>query len=161
MDKVKINLDIPEIYLSKIYLGQEAKIEVDAYAQESFLGKVTKISPVVDLATRSAPIDITIDNSSHRLQSGMFAKVRLILEERKNVPVILKEAVMGKEPNLYVYAVKDGKAVLKKVSLGLRQGPYYQVEEGLKDGELVVIMGQQRLWDNAKVSVEIEEENKN
>jgi multidrug efflux pump subunit AcrA (membrane-fusion protein) len=53
---------------------------------------------------------------------------------------------MGKEPNLYVYVVEDNQAILKKVTLGLRQGPYYQVQEGLKEGDLVVIMGQQRLY---------------
>ncbi len=160
MDKVKIDLDTPEKYLPRVSLSQVAQISVDAYPEEEFLGLVTKISPVVDLTTRSAPIEITVDNPQHRLQSGMFAKVRLILQERKNVPVILKEAVMGKEPDLYVYMVKDNQAILKKVTLGLHQGPYFEVQEGLKEGDLVVIMGQQRLRDNVQVSVEIEEEQK-
>jgi len=160
MDKVKIDLDAPEKYLPRVSQGQEAQIGVDAYPEEEFSGRVTKISPVVDLATRSAPIEITVDNPNHRLKSGMFAKVRLILKEHKNVPVILKEAIMGKEPNLYVYVVDDNKAILKKVTLGIRQGPYFEVQEGLEQGDLVVIMGQQRLKDNAQVSVEIEEETK-
>jgi multidrug efflux pump subunit AcrA (membrane-fusion protein) len=160
MDKVKIDLDIPEKYLPKVSKGQEAQIGVDAYPEEEFSGRVAKISPVVDLTTRSAPIEITVDNPQHRLKSGMFAKVRLILKEYKNVPVILKEAVMGKEPDLYVYMVKDNQAILQKVTLGLRQGPYFEVQEGLKEGDLIVIMGQQRLRDNAQVSVEIEEEQK-
>lgn len=156
MDKVKIDLDVPEKYLPQVSLGQSAQISVDAYPEEGFSGLVTKVSPVIDLETRSAPIEITVDNPQHRLKSGMFAKVRLILAEHKNVPVILKEAVMGKEPDLYVYVVKDNRAVLRKVNLGLREGPYYQVLDGLKEGNLVVIMGQQRLKDNAPVSVEIE-----
>ena len=158
MDRVKVNLDIPEKYLPVVSLGQEAEITIDAYSQDQFGGKVTKISPVVDLTTRSAPLEITVDNPQHRLKSGMFAKVRLILKEHKNVPVILKEALIGKEPDLYVYIVENNKAILKKVTLGIRQGPYFQVQEGLKEGELVVIMGQQRLKDNVLVSVEMEEE---
>ena len=161
MDKVQIDLDTPEKYLPRVSQGLGAQIGVDAYPQKEFLGRVTKISPVVDLATRSAPIEITVDNPEHRLQSGMFAKVRLILAEHKNVPVILKEAVIGKEPDLYVYTIENNQAVLKKITLGIRQGPYYQVRDGLKEGDLVVIVGQQRLRDNAQVSVEIEEESKN
>jgi len=157
MDKVKIDLDTPEKYLPRVSQGQVAQISVDAYPQEEFSGRVTKISPVIDLETRSAPIEITVDNPQHRLQSGMFAKLKLILAEHKNVPVVLKEAVMGKEPNLYVYVVEDNKAILKQVTLGIRQGPYFEVQEGLKQGDRVVIMGQQRLQDNAPVSVEIEE----
>ena len=108
----------------------------------------------MDLTTRTAPIEIILDNPGYRLQSGMFAKVSLILSERKDVPVIIKEAVIGKEPNTYIYIVENNKAVLKKVVLGLRQGPYYEVSAGLKAGDAVVIMGQQRLFDGAQVIAE-------
>jgi len=154
MDKVKIDLDIPEKYLPKVALDQQAQILVDAYPQENFTGKVTKASPVLDLATRSAPIEITIDNLDHRLKSGMFARVNLIIEELKDVPVILKEAVMGKDPDTYVYVIENQKSVLKKVTLGLRQAEFLEVKDGLKEGDSVVIMGQQRLYDNAPVSIE-------
>ena len=154
MDKVKIELSVTEKYLPKIKLGQDALIKVDAWPNEEFMGKVTKISPVLDLTTRTAPIEIILDNPGYRLQSGMFAKVSLILSERKDVPVIIKEAVIGKEPNTYIYIVENNKAVLKKVVLGLRQGPYYEVSAGLKAGDAVVIMGQQRLFDGAQVITE-------
>ncbi len=154
MDKVKIELDIPEKYLPKVSLEQQARILVDAYPQENFTGNVTKASPVLDLATRSAPIEITIDNLDHRLKSGMFARVNLVIEEIKDVPVILKEAVIGKGPDTYVYVIEDQKAVLKKVTLGLRQAEFMEVKVGLKEGDSVVIMGQQRLYDNAPASIE-------
>jgi len=153
-DKVKIGLDVPEIYLPKVSLGQEAVISVDAYPGEGFKGIVTKVSPVLDLATRSAPIEISVDNPEHRLKSGMFARVRLILEKRQNVPAILKEAIIGKEIEPYVFMIKDNKAYLRKITLGIRQGPYYEVKEGLKEGEYVVIMGQQRLSDTTEVKTE-------
>ncbi len=156
MDKVKINLDIPEKYLSKVTLGQFAKISVDAYSGDCFMGLITKISPVVDLITRTAPVEITLDNPGHLLKSGMFAKVNLIIEKHSNVPVILKESVIGKEPDTYTYVVEDKKAVLRKISLGIRQGPYYEVKEGLKEGDAAVIMGQQKLYDNAPVNAEEE-----
>jgi len=154
MDNAEINLDIPEVYIPKVSLGQEANITVDAYPNVKFTGKVTKISPVVDLATRTAPLEIMIENKDHRLQSGMFADVKLNIEEKKQVPVILKESVIGKEPDTYVYAVRDGKAVLTKVKLGIRQGPFYEVIEGLKEGDRVVIMGQQKLRDGSSVEAE-------
>jgi multidrug efflux pump subunit AcrA (membrane-fusion protein) len=154
MDSVKIDLNIPEKHIPLILLGQQADIYVDAYREERFVGKVIKISPVLDLETRSAPITITIENKDHRLKSGMFAKVFLVVEERKAAPLVLKEAIMGKEPNFYVYVVIDGKAFLKDVKLGLRQNEYFEIREGLREGELVVIMGQQRLRDGIEVRVE-------
>ncbi len=153
--KVKINLDIPEKYLPKVSLGQEAEIKIDAYPQETFIGKATKISPVVSLENRAAPIEITLDNQDQRLKSGMFAKVSLIIEKHPSALVILKEAILGKVPDTYVYLIEKNKAVMKKITLGIHSGPYYEVREGIKEADLVVIVGQQRLYDNAPVVVEI------
>jgi len=153
-EKVKIDFNIPEKYFAQVSPGQEAKISVDAYPGKDFTGMVAKISPVIDLNTRSFPIEITVDNKRGDLKSGMFARVSLILERHKKVPVILKEAVMGKPPNFYVYAIEDKKATAKKISLGLRQGPYFEITSGLKEGDLVVIMGQQRLFEGAEVAPE-------
>lgn len=154
MDTVKINLDIPEKYLSKITLEQNAKISVDTYPDEEFLGQITKISPVLDLSTRTAPIEITVANEKHSLKSGMFAKVKLILKEHDNALVVIKESIIGRTPDTYVYIVEGGKAFFKKITLGIKQGPYFEVVEGLKEGDLVVTMGQQRLRDGSIVSIE-------
>ncbi|MFA5087582.1 MAG: efflux RND transporter periplasmic adaptor subunit [Candidatus Omnitrophota bacterium] len=154
MDKVKIELDLPEKYLPKISIAQDAQIIVDAYPHKVFMGQVSKISPVLDLTTRTAPIEILADNLAHELKSGMFARVNLILEEHRTTPVILKEAVLGREPNFYVYVAENKKAVSRKIRLGIRQGPYWEVQEGLSQGEWVVIMGQQMLYDGAIVEPE-------
>ncbi|MBU2258192.1 MAG: efflux RND transporter periplasmic adaptor subunit, partial [Candidatus Omnitrophica bacterium] len=129
-------------------------INVDSYPGKIFKGQVSQISPVVNLENRAAPIEITIDNQEHYLRSGMFAKVSIIIEEHKKVPVIMKEAVIGKEPDTYIYVIEDNKAVFKRVSLGIRKDPFYEVTEGLKEGELVVIVGQQRLYENAAVIID-------
>jgi len=157
MEGVEIDLDVPEKYLHEISLGKQAVMSVDAYPGVEFVGSVSQISPVIDIETRSAPVEITIVDKTRRLQSGMFTKVRLILEERKAVPVIIKEAIVGKEPDTYVYTVSGGKAHLTRVKLGVREGPYYEVTEGLAFGDSVVIMGQQKLRDGASVTVEREE----
>jgi multidrug efflux pump subunit AcrA (membrane-fusion protein) len=156
MKEIITELGIPEKYLPDISLGQRAVITVDAYPGREFSGKVTKISPVLDVETRAAPIEITIDDEKRELQSGMFAKVKLIIEEHKGVPVILKEAIIGKEPDTYVYVAEGGRAHMRKVTLGIHQGPNFEIREGVKAGDLVVIMGQQRLRDKVPVRVEVE-----
>jgi multidrug efflux pump subunit AcrA (membrane-fusion protein) len=156
MKGVEIMLTIPEKYLPEISLGQDADIKIDAYPNEIYKGKVTEISPVLDIETRSAPVEITIVDEKKHLQSGMFAKVKLVIEERRGVPSIIKEAVIGKEDDAYVYVIDNDTARIQKVALGLRQGPYYEVREGLSVGDAVVIMGQQRLKDKSKVFIEAE-----
>jgi len=154
MDKVKIRLDITEEYLPRIALGQEAQISIQAYPDEKFTGVVSKISPVLDLDTRTAPIEIIIANNDHRLKSGMFAQAQLILEEHKDAVVIAKEAIIGREAETYVYIVEANIARQKKIKLGIHQGASYEVKEGLKPADLVVVMGQQRLYDGALVTAE-------
>jgi len=153
MNKMKVDLDIPEKYLPQVSLNQNADITVDAY-KEKFKGVVTKISPVVDMDTRTAPVEITIGNKAHLLKSGMFAKVSLIIGESKSVPVVLKESIMGKVPSAYVYVIENNKAILKNIKLGIRQGGYFEVTDGIKEGDAVVIMGQQRLKDGIDVKME-------
>ena len=154
MDKVKIRIDITEEYLPRIILGQEAQISLQAYPEETFTGVVAKISPVLDLDTRTAPIEIVIANNDHRLKSGMFAQVQLILEEHKDVMVIAKEALIGRGAEAYVYVVQENTAHQKKIKLGIHQGAFYEVTDGLKPGDLVVVMGQQKLYEGALVATE-------
>lgn len=153
IDKVKIDLDIPEKYLPQISVGQDASINVDAYPEIKFAGKVSKISPVIDLATRTAPIEIVILNAKHRLKPGMFARVRLVTEEHKNVVAVLKEAFVGREPNLYLFVIENNKAVLRKATAGIHQGNFVEVTSGLQPDEDVVIMGQQKLRDGLQVVI--------
>ncbi|MCM8779961.1 MAG: efflux RND transporter periplasmic adaptor subunit, partial [Candidatus Omnitrophica bacterium] len=154
MDEMIVKFDIPESAVPYVKNGLKAQIRVDAYPNDNFVGEVTRVSEVVDMQTRTLPIEITISNKEHKLKSGMFAKVSLILRSKLNTPVILKEAILGKEPDNYVYVIQNNKAVLKDISVGMRQGPYYEVRQGLKAGDLVVIMGQQRLFEGADVRIE-------
>lgn len=157
MDNVKIELNIPERGIPKVSVGQTAEITVDAYPDEIFTGKVTKVSPVLDMGTRTAPIEIFIPNADYRLKPGMFADTRLVVNEIKDAPLVLKEAVMGKGKSTYVYVIDNGIAHQKAIETGVREGSNYQVTEGLKGGEIVVVMGQQRLYEGAKVNVELDE----
>jgi membrane fusion protein, multidrug efflux system len=157
VSKIEIDLDIPEKYLPRVSIGQDAEVIVDAYPDEIFKGKVTMISPVVDLQTRAAPIEIKLDNKERKLQSGMFAKVKLIIKDSRSKPIVLRDAIVGKEPNTYVYVIQGNRASLRKVSLGIRQGPYYEVLGGLETGDKVIVMGQQRLRDGSTVMVEEQE----
>jgi multidrug efflux pump subunit AcrA (membrane-fusion protein) len=154
MDDMKIDIRLPEKYTPKVVLGQDAQVAVDAYPEQEFHGAVTKIAPVLDLETRSALIEISVPNPGHLLKSGMFAKVRLTIEKQLKIPVILKEAILGRGADMFVFLVEDDKAVQQKVKVSMAQGPYMGISEGLKEGDRVVIMGQQKLTQGALVNPE-------
>ena len=158
IDRVKVHLDVPERFLPQVSIGQHARVSVEAYPREVFTGTVARISPVVETETRTAPVEISIDNPGHRLKPGMFAGIQLILEKRENVPAVMQEAVIGREPNVYVFVVNGGVAHPRDVKLGLRENDRVEVLKGLKAGDLVAVMGQERLRDGVAVNVEVEGE---
>lgn len=157
MDKVKVYLDVPEKYIAKVAAGMHASVTVDAYPGEVFDGVITLISPVIDPLTRTAQTQIVIDNKDHRLRSGMYAKVKVVTAEYPDSLAVFKEAVMGKEPQQYVYIVDNGVARLREVQTGVRQAALVQVVNGLNKGDKLVIMGQQRLFEGAPVLIEEEQ----
>lgn len=156
IDNIRASLDIPEKYLPNVALNQLAEISVDAFPEQTFPGKVTKVSPMVDLVTRTAPIDIFISNPGHKLKPGMFARVKLVLEEKQNVRLVAREALVGKAPQISVYVVNGNVAHQRAVTPGIREAGRVEIVSGLEAGELVVVMGQQRLRDGAAVVVEEE-----
>jgi membrane fusion protein (multidrug efflux system) len=154
MDRVRVRLDVPEKYLPGISLDQSAELSVDAWAGQVFTGKVFKISPIVDLDTRTAPVEIRADNPERKLQPGMFSRVRLVLEKKKDVILVPREAVLGRAPETMIYVVEGGVARQRNVTTGIRDGGEVEIVRGAEAGEQVVVWGQQKLRDGAEVLVE-------
>lgn len=153
-EQVKVNVYIPEKYLPKIRPGQPARVFSDVYPGREFGGKIARVSPVLNQDNRAFMVEISVDNRSRELKSGMFVRAHIPLERKQGVPLILKEAVQGRDEDTYVFVAEKGTAHIRKVGLGLRSGAYYEVTGGLKPGEFVVIMGQQRLREGMAVAAE-------
>jgi multidrug efflux pump subunit AcrA (membrane-fusion protein) len=153
MDEVRVRVSVVEKHLPKVRINQEAHIYVDAYPDKTFTGKVTKRSPVVDLKTRTAPIEITVPNSNQELLPGMFAKVEIIINRFEDAIIVPEESIVTTVGKTLVYTVSEGKASLKDVQLGIREKGRVQVLSGLKGNETVVIGGHQKVRDGSLVSI--------
>jgi HlyD family secretion protein len=154
-DELKIVCSVTEKDFPQLKKGMKAEITVDAFPGKVFEGVVSVISPTIDPATRTAEIEIRLPNEKYELRSGMFARIKLYLGERKALAVPTE--ALNKTPgtgSYYVYVVKDSKAVLKNVKTGITQGNLTEITEGLAEKELVVTRGQNRLHDGAQVSIE-------
>ena len=151
---VKVMINVTESDLSKIRTGMPVTVSFDAFEGETFEGKVSRIYPTVDTATRTFRTEILISNPSERILPGMFARVSVNLGERSNVVVpdrsIVKQTGSG---NRYVYILHDGKVYFERVELGRRLGDAYELLSGVNSGDTVVISGQSRLADGVEVEV--------
>ena len=153
MDRVKVKIDVVERDLPKIKIGQEAKIRMDAYPEQVFKGKIWKISPVVDLESRTAPIEILISNPKHLLKPGMFARVEIITKESKDTLIIPRDALMKEGDSTFVFVAKDNRALRKEVTTGMSQGNLVEIKDNLEPGEEVIVMGKTRVKDGDLVRV--------
>lgn len=155
-DTVRIKVAVVEREVPKIKQGEKALVQVDAYPEKIFEGTVSKVSPVIDIATRTAPIEIAVPNPGHALKPGMFSRVDIIVGEFSNEVVIPEEAVVSLQGETFVYEVVNGKATRKKVSLGIRVPGKVQVKAGLQGEEVIVVAGHQKIGEGSEVMIQKE-----
>jgi membrane fusion protein (multidrug efflux system) len=108
----------------------------------------------MDRVTRTVAVTIRAPNQDRRLKPGMYARIRLVLEERQEVPLVPDEALMAYEDGLHVFVVNDETIHTRPVRIGLEEGNLNQVLEGLSPGERVVVRGQQMVREGMKVQAE-------
>src|SRR5581483_5670993 len=91
---VRLVANIVEKDLRRIAQGIKADVSVDAFPGETFPGHIAHVAPVLDPATRTAQIEVEIENPSFRLKPGMYAKVDFTVERRPNTLVVPANAII-------------------------------------------------------------------
>ena len=143
--EVYVKGKVDESDIGKVYLGQPAKIKVESYKDKTFVGKVTKISPLgveKDNVT-TFEVRVSINNPGGELKAEMTANAEVILDEHKNVLMIPEGAIMYDKDKKASTEVPDAKAKdgKRKVALtiGISNGAKTEVLSGLKEGDQVVL----------------------
>ena len=152
---VKLLVAISESDYTKVKKGDSVEIVADAFADKTFYGKIEKIYPTVDAATRTFNVEVLVANNYSTLRPGMFARVTVDFGSNNNVVIpdvaVVKQQGSGER---FVYVLnEDDTVTYQKVVLGRRMGTEYEVLEGLADGARIVTGGQIRLKDGVKVVV--------
>jgi membrane fusion protein (multidrug efflux system) len=153
VDPLKLDFALPERYLRVIKEGQAVEVELDAFPDESYVGTVYALDPLIEPGGRSVSVRATLPNIQGHLRPGLFARVRLIVDERQLALVVPEEAVIPKGNSRYVYRIIDGTAVLTEVKLGLRQTGRVEVVDGLAVGDEIVVAGHAKIRDGSAVRV--------
>jgi len=146
--------DLREVYvkgkadesdIGKVYLGQSARITVEAFKDLKFTGKVTKISPMgveKDNVT-TFEVRVSISNKSRKLLATMTANAEIVLEERKGVLAIPEGAIIYKKDRSTEVEIPDATAQTGKrrvpVTTGISNGSKTEVAKGLSQGQQVIL----------------------
>src|SRR5262249_3409863 len=92
ISSLRLIANIVERDLRLVSVGDPAIVEVDAYPGERFSGRIARVAPILDPATRTAEMEVEVPNGDYRLKPGMYARINLLVEQRKASLVVPKQA---------------------------------------------------------------------
>ena len=154
ISSLRLVANVVEKDLRVVGVGDPAVVEVDAFPGEKFNGRIARVSPILDPATRTAPMEVEVPNRDFRLKPGMYAKVNLEIENRDNILIIPKIALIDSEGQRGVYQPgDDGRAAFKAVKVGIEDTERAEILEGLSEGETIVSVGAGALRRNDQLLV--------
>ena len=150
---IKIQIRISEADVPQVAIGAGISIQVDAYPDRSFAGRVTAVNPAVDPASRSAIVEGSIENGNNALRTGMFATAKINRAGGQVGVFVPKTAVYNDQStqSRRAFVIVDGIAKLKVLQIGTEEGGFVQVLDGLAPDEVVATSNLDQLYEGAKV----------
>lgn len=153
-DPLKFRGELPERDVPALSIGQEVRIIVDAYPDEKFMGKVSRVGAASDPAARALAFEVLVPNADHRIRPGFFGRGDLVLRRDAHAVAVPRSAVTTFAGVTKLFVVENGVAHEKPIVLGADLGDgWVEVTEGVSQGEQVATSGLSRLTEGAEVTV--------
>ena len=154
ISRLRLVVNVVERDLRMVSPGDVADVEVDAYPGEKFTGKIARVAPVLDPATRTAVMEVEIPNGDNKLKPGMSARINLTVEDRKNTLVVPKNAVIDFENKRGVWMPNDqNRAKFMAVQLGIEGTDQIEILGGLSEGDKFVTTGAAAVRNNDQLII--------
>jgi len=144
---------VPEKELNRVRIGQDAILTIESEPGRVFYGRVELISTVVDPSSGTFKVTIRVDSTEGILRPGMFAGVRIVVDEHSGTLAVPKQAIIYEGDKRFIYVVHGGIAKKVEVETGFSDEGYVEVVGELNEGEPVVVAGQNNLASGMKVEV--------
>ncbi|MDD8016884.1 MAG: efflux RND transporter periplasmic adaptor subunit [Bacteroidota bacterium] len=153
ISKLKVKVNVAEKDVFRLKDGDKAEVTTDVFPNVVFVGKISTISSKGDDA-HTYPVEVILHNDpKHTLKAGMFGQVTFSASSSNNALVIPRESIIGSLRDAQLYVVQNNIAKLRNVTVGKGVGTEVEILGGLKEGETVVVNGQNNLKDNAPVVI--------
>ncbi|MCS7253291.1 MAG: efflux RND transporter periplasmic adaptor subunit [Armatimonadota bacterium] len=154
MERIYFEGELPEIEYESVSNGRmRVTVRVDSVPGMEFEGYTERIIPVAIEATRKFVVRVKLMRLHQFIIPGSFARGRMMVEEIRGAIVIPSACILRDREKSYVFVVEQGVAKRREVKLGIEVGEKIQVVDGLNVGELIVISGQDKLHDGARVRI--------
>lgn len=157
IDSLIVRTMITERDYGHIERGQPVDVLVDAFQDKRFYGSVARIAPMMQEASRMAEMEVEVDNESHMLKPGMFARIEVVTAERDSAQLVPSTAVVERSGESVLFVVPDGETVARyvRVTTGIVTPELAEILEPAIRGR-VVTLGQHLLDDGSPVMLKEE-----
>ncbi|MFO0909382.1 MAG: efflux RND transporter periplasmic adaptor subunit [Isosphaeraceae bacterium] len=144
---------VPERHVGEIKVGQEVRLNVASYPSKVFKGKVGRINPLVDPASRTFQVETWVSNDGNLLRPGSFAKASILTESHSKAMVVPIESVMKYAGVTKVFVIEGDKARSINVETRIEGPGWVEIVGEIPTDALVVTTGQSQLADGTAVTV--------
>ena len=146
LSEVIVVAEVYEEDVGKVKLGQDARVRVLSYPNESFDGKITFVGSELDPEKRTLPVWITVKNPDGKLKPEMFAKPAIVLAKNENVLAVPKEALMEEGGEKFVFVRTGDTFDRADVQTGAEDDRFVEIKDGLVPDDEIVVQGQREVY---------------
>jgi multidrug efflux pump subunit AcrA (membrane-fusion protein) len=151
LNPLRVRIDVPEQAIPQIRVGENVSITVAAYTDRSFAGRVARVSPNVNSASRTLTVEADVQNPNAALKPGQFATVRVLLPQSEAAVLVPQRALRTISGSIYVYVIKNGFAQQRLVQTGQTEGDLVEIKSGVNADEVVATSNVDQLNDGMAV----------
>ncbi len=149
--KLRVEYNIPERYLSQIQLNQLVKVTSDSFPNRDYQGRVNYIAPAIDQETRTVAVEALINNGANLLHPGAFVHINHLFGEKRRHFLVPEESLIPTINGEKVFVLRNNKAIAVPVKTGLHRAAMTEIESGLKSDDIVIVRGQHKLKEGSQV----------
>jgi RND family efflux transporter MFP subunit len=150
---IRVWVYVPQDAAFGVKPGIEAIIRVPAMPNLTFHGKVTRIADALQPGTRTLLTEVDIPNPDGALQPGVYCTVELRIPRQSPSLIVPASAIIFNQSGMQVAVVEDGVAHLHKIAITADNGTEVEVNDGIKDGDKVILQPPVNLADGNKVQI--------
>jgi RND family efflux transporter MFP subunit len=152
IDVLRVFITVNEREVAGVRVGRDAHVQLDAFPGRKFSGRVVRLSPALDPATRTLEAEVQLDNRAGELAPGMYGRGAIVVEVHPHTPVAPVGAIVLSNGKAFAFVVEAGEVVRRKpVTLGVDGGDWFEVTSGLAAGDELVVGGSETLADGMKI----------
>ncbi len=154
VNKIKINVNVPELDVRYLRVGQKAMVTVDAFPGRRLTGTVDFVAYKADPATKTFHVRVVIENPKREIRPGMIARLAFLRRIIPDALVVPLFALVDKGGERIIFVEKDGIAYSRTVSIGVIEGDRVQITQGLEVGDHVIVNGQTEVEEGMQVQAQ-------